>query len=75
MMMIKIILGETSTTMIKGMIGPMVEEKGLCDIKEMVDPPRNQGTIGMKNPMLLTISEKSTILYCPSPLSLLQTLW
>ena len=75
MMMITIIPGATSTTMIKGMEGPMTKEKGMRDIKEMVDPPRNQGTPCMKNQMLLTISKKSTILYRPSPLRLLRTLW
>ena len=74
-MMITIIPGATSTTTIKGMEGPMAKEKGMWDIKEMVDPPRNQGTPGMKNPMLLTISKKSTILYHSSPLPLLRTLW
>ena len=49
--------------------------KGIQDIKEMVTPPRNQGTPGMKNQMLLTIRKKSTILYRPSPLPLLCTLW
>ena len=63
--------GEASTTMIKGMAGPMAKEKGMRDIKEMVDPQRNQGTLGMKNKMLLTISKKSTILYHPSLLPLL----
>ena len=67
--------GATSTTTIKGMAGPMAKEKGMRDIKEMVDPPRNQETPGMMNPMSLTISKKSTILYWPSPLPLLQTLW
>ncbi len=56
MMMIIIIPGATSTTTIKGMASPMAKEKGMRDIKEMVDPPRNQGTPGMKNQMLLTIS-------------------
>jgi len=63
--------GATSTTMIKGMAVPMAKEKGMRDIKEMVDPPRNQGTPSLKNPMLLTISKKSTILYQPSPMPLL----
>ena len=63
MMMITIILGATLTTKIKGMVGSLAKEKGMRDIKEMVDPPRNQGTPGMKNQMLLTISKKSTILY------------
>ena len=74
MMMITIIQGATSTTTIKGMASPMAKEKGMRDIKEMVDPLRNQGTPGTKNQMLLTISKKSTILYRPSPLPLLQTL-
>ena len=74
-MRITIILGETSTTTIKGMAGPMAKEKGMRDIKEMVDPPRSQGTPGMKNQMLLTINKKSTILYQPSPLPLLRPLW
>ena len=75
MMMITIIPGATSTTMIKGMASPMAREKGMWDIKEMVNPPRGQGTPSMKNPILLTISKKSTILYRPSPLPLLRTLW
>ena len=75
MMMITIIPRATSTTMVKGMAGPMEKEKGMGDIKEMVNPPRNQGTPGMKNQMLLTIRKNSTILYRPSPLPLLQTLW
>ena len=75
MMMITIILGETSTTTIKGMEGTMAKEKGVRDIKEMVEPPRKKGTTGMKNQMLLTIRKMSTILYQPSPLPLLQTLW
>ena len=75
MMMITIIPGATSTTTIKGMAGPMAKEKGMRDIKEMVDPPRNQGTPGMMNPMLLTISKKSTILYRRSWLPLLRILW
>lgn len=75
MMMITIIPGATSTKTIKGIAGLMVREKGMQDIKDMVDPLRNQGTLGMKNPMLLTISKKTTILYRPSPLPLLQTLW
>ncbi len=50
--------GATSTTMIKGMVGLMAKEKGMWDIKEMVNPPRNQGTPGMMNPMLLTISKR-----------------
>lgn len=37
----------------------------------MFDPPRKQGTIGMKNQMLLTIRKRSTILYQPSPLDTL----
>jgi len=67
MMTIITTLGVTSntTTTIKGMAGPMEKEKGMRDIKEMVDPPRNQGTPGMMNPMLLTIRKKSTILYQP----------
>ena len=66
---------ETSTTMIKGMENPMAKEKGMRDIKEIVDPPRNQGTPCMMNPMLLTIRKKSIILYQLSPLPLLLTLW
>ena len=34
------------------MEGPMAKEKGMWDIKEMVNPPRNQGTPSMKNQML-----------------------
>lgn len=75
MMMITIIVGATSTTTIKGMESPMEKEKGMQDIKEMVDRPRNQGNLDMKNQMLLTISKKSTILYRPSPLPLLRALW
>ena len=75
MMLITIIRGATSTTTIQGMVGPMAKEKGMRDIKEMVDPPRNQGTPSMKNKMLFTISKKSTILYWPSPLPLLWILW
>ena len=65
----------TTTTTIKEMAGPMAKEKGMRDIKEMVNPTRNQGTPDMMNPMLLTISKKSNILYHPSSLPLLQTLW
>ena len=50
MMMITIIPGATSITMIEGM----------QDIKEMVDPPRKQGTLGM-NQMLLTINKMNII--------------
>ena len=75
MMMITIIPREISTTTIKGMAGPMAKEKEMRDIKEMVDPPRNQGTPGMKNQMLLTISRRNTILYRPSPIPLPRTLW
>lgn len=42
MMMITIIPGATTTTMIKEMASPMAKEKGTWDIKEMVDPPRKQ---------------------------------
>ena len=41
MVMITIILGQTSTTTIKGMASPMAKEKGMWGINEMVDPPRN----------------------------------
>ena len=68
MMIITIIPGATS---IEGMTGTMAMEKGMQDIKEMVDPARNQGTLAMMNPMLLTIRKKSIILYPPSPLPLL----
>jgi len=72
MMMITTIPGETSTTTIKGMAGSMAKE--VQDIKEIVNPPRKQGTPGMKNQMLLTIRKRNTILYRPYPLPVLQTL-
>ena len=75
MMMITIISGATSTTTIKVMAGLLAKEKGMRDIMEMVNPPRKQGTPGMKNEMVLTISKRNTILYQPSPLPLLGTLW
>ena len=75
MMMITIIPGATSTKTIKGMAGPMAKEKGMRDIKEMVNPPRKQRTPGMKNQMLLTISKRNINLYRPSPLPLLRNLW
>ena len=60
-MMIKITPGETSTT-IKGMAGSMANERGMQEIKEMVNPLRKQGIPGM-NQILLTISKMSIILY------------
>ena len=71
MMMISIILGASS--MIEGMT--MEKEKGMQDIMEIVDPPRKQGSPGMKNQMLFPISKRSIILYWPSPLPLLQSRW
>ena len=58
-MMIKITLEATPTT-IKGMAGSMAKERGMREIKEVVNPPRKQGTLGM-NQMLLTISNMSII--------------
>jgi len=75
MMMITIIPRETSTIMIEGMTGTMSKEKGMQVIKEMVYLPRKQGTPGMKNLMLFFISKRSIILYRPSLVPLLQTLW
>lgn len=46
----------------------MPKERAMLDIKEMVDPPRNHGTPGINNQMLLTIRKKSTILYLISAL-------
>ncbi len=56
-------------------MGYWEKEKGMQDIKEMVNPPRKQGTPGMKNQMLLTIRKMNIVLYRPSPLPLLRTLW
>ena len=51
----------------------MAKERGMREFMEMVNPPRKQGTLAMKNQMLLTISRLSIILYRPSPLPLLRT--
>jgi len=59
MMMIKITLGATPTT-IKGMAGSMEKERGMQEIKEVVNPPRKRGTPGM-NQILLTISKMNII--------------
>eukprot|EP00253_Pinus_taeda_P014689 PITA_14689 len=54
MMMITIIPGATSTTTIKGMVGSMAKEKGMRNIKEMVNPLRKQGTPVIKIEKSLT---------------------
>ena len=75
MMMITIIPGATSTTTIKGIVGPMAKEKEMPDIREMIEPPRNQGTPSMKNPMLLTISKMNIIYQFLYLTLLLRTRW
>ena len=50
-MMIKITPGEIPTV-IKGMAGSMAKERGMLKIKEVVNPPRKKGILGM-NIMLL----------------------
>ena len=59
MTMIKI-TPEAIPTTIKGMAGSMAKERGMPKIKEVVNPPRRQGTPSM-NLMLLKISKMNII--------------
>lgn len=43
------VIVQGSSSMIKGMIGTIEKEKEMHNINEMVNPPRKQGTLGMKS--------------------------
>ena len=58
-MMIKI-TPEANLTTIKGMASSMEKERGMLEIKEVVNPPRKKGTPGM-NQMLLIIRKMNVI--------------
>lgn len=67
----------SGATTIKGMADSTTEKKGMLPLlfKEMVAFPRDQETPSMMNLMLLIASKNNFILYLPSLLHLLRTLW